>query len=189
MTFPVIMSTNCRSLENKINYLNALLCSNIYRNTGVITLQVTWLHNTYDENLFSLNDFTMYKQDRSSSWKKRGAGVANFIRGLLPTTTASNPEIIKLNVYLFNPYKDSKQFAYKRRRITLDAAEVLHHNIVSSLDKGVKFVHCAFLDYTCSFDLVSRDILLNKLSETQTEILYATEDYSNTSGNTEQENG
>ncbi|CAH8857081.1 unnamed protein product, partial [Trichobilharzia szidati] len=79
MTVPVIMSTNCRSLSNKINYLDALLCSNIYRNTGVITLQETWLHDSYDDNLILLNGFNMYRQDRSSSRKKRGGGVATFI--------------------------------------------------------------------------------------------------------------
>nr|CAH8873838.1 unnamed protein product [Trichobilharzia regenti] len=64
---------------------------------------------------------------------------------------------------------DPKQFAYKQGRSTLDAAAVFHHNIVSSLDKGAKYVRCTFLDYTSAFDSVPRGLLLNKLSLTQTE--------------------
>nr|CAH8863804.1 unnamed protein product [Trichobilharzia regenti] len=66
-------------------------------------------------------------------------------------------------------FNDPKQFAYKHSRSTLDAAAVLYHNIASSLDKGAKFVRCAFLDYTSAFDSVPRDILLNKLAASQTE--------------------
>nr|CAH8847516.1 unnamed protein product [Trichobilharzia regenti] len=66
-------------------------------------------------------------------------------------------------------FNDPKQFAYKHSGSTLDAAAVLYHNIVSSLDKGAKFVRCAFLDYTAAFDSVPRDILLDKLAASQTE--------------------
>ncbi|CAH8866178.1 unnamed protein product [Trichobilharzia szidati] len=88
MIVPVIMSTNCRSLPNKINYLHPLLYSNIYCNTDVITLQETWLHDSYDDNLVSLPDFTMYRQDRCSSKKKGGGGVATFINS--QWSTANN---------------------------------------------------------------------------------------------------
>ncbi|CAH8828947.1 unnamed protein product [Trichobilharzia szidati] len=66
-------------------------------------------------------------------------------------------------------FNNPKQFPYKHSRRTLDAAAVLYHNIVSSLDKRGKFVRCTFLDYTSAFDSVPRDILLNKLAETQTD--------------------
>nr|CAH8869522.1 unnamed protein product [Trichobilharzia regenti] len=64
---------------------------------------------------------------------------------------------------------DHKQFAYKHSRSTLDAAAVLYHNIAFSQDKGAKFVRCAILDCTSTFDSVPRDILLNKLAASQTE--------------------
>ncbi|VDP99883.1 unnamed protein product [Trichobilharzia regenti] len=80
MTVSVIMSTNSRSLPNKIDYLHTLLYSNVYCNTGVITLHETWLHDSYDDNSVSLSGFTMYRQDRCSSKKKRSSGVATFIK-------------------------------------------------------------------------------------------------------------
>nr|CAH8824117.1 unnamed protein product [Trichobilharzia regenti] len=61
MTVPVIFNTNRRSLSKKINYLDALLCSNIYRNTSVITLQETRLQDSYDDNLILPNGFNMYR--------------------------------------------------------------------------------------------------------------------------------
>ncbi|VDQ06814.1 unnamed protein product [Trichobilharzia regenti] len=79
MTVPVIVSTNYRSLTNKMNYLYSLLYSNVYCNTGEITLQETCLHDSYDDNLISLSGFTVYRQDRCSSEKKRGGGVANNV--------------------------------------------------------------------------------------------------------------
>ncbi|CAH8820961.1 unnamed protein product [Trichobilharzia szidati] len=56
------------------------------------------------------------------------------------------------------PFNDPNQFAYKHSRSTLDAAVVLHHNIVSSLDRGAKYVRCASLDYTSVFDSVPRSL-------------------------------
>ncbi|CAH8866196.1 unnamed protein product, partial [Trichobilharzia szidati] len=38
------------------------------------------------------------------------------------------------------PSNDPNQFAYKHSRCTLDAAVVPHHNIVSSLERGAKYV-------------------------------------------------
>ncbi|CAH8849001.1 unnamed protein product [Trichobilharzia szidati] len=67
------------------------------------------------------------------------------------------------------PFNDPNQFAYKHSRCTLDAAVVLYHNIVSSLDRGAKYVRCAFLDYTSAFDSVPRSLLLSKLAATQSE--------------------
>ncbi|CAH8823859.1 unnamed protein product [Trichobilharzia szidati] len=87
MTVPVIMSTNYRSLLNKINYLHSVSYSNVSCNTGIIILQETWLHDSYDDNLVSLRDFTIYSQDRCSSKKKRG-GVATFINS--QWSTANN---------------------------------------------------------------------------------------------------
>ncbi|CAH8830126.1 unnamed protein product [Trichobilharzia szidati] len=64
---------------------------------------------------------------------------------------------------------DPKKFVYKCGRSTLDAAVVLHHNIVSCLDKGAKFVRTAFLDYTAAFDSVPRTLSSGKMISAQTE--------------------
>ncbi|CAH8590013.1 unnamed protein product [Schistosoma haematobium] len=56
---------------------------------------------------------------------------------------------------------DPYQFAYRRKRSTLDAVAVLHYNIVFNLEKGQKHVRCAFLDYTSAFDSIPIQRLIN----------------------------
>ncbi|CAH8833579.1 unnamed protein product, partial [Trichobilharzia szidati] len=85
-TIPVIVSSNCRSLPNKIMHLQSLLSSDTYHNTAIVTLQETWLHDLYDDNLVSLNGFTLFRQDRICSRKKRGGGVATFIHSQWSTS-------------------------------------------------------------------------------------------------------
>ncbi|VDQ08817.1 unnamed protein product [Trichobilharzia regenti] len=76
---PVIVSPNRRSLPNKIMHLQSLLSSDTYHSTAIVTLQETWLHELYDDNLVSLNGFILFRQDRLCSRKKRGGGAATFI--------------------------------------------------------------------------------------------------------------
>ncbi|CAH8638816.1 unnamed protein product [Schistosoma bovis] len=64
---------------------------------------------------------------------------------------------------------DPYQIAYRCRRSTLDAVAVLHHNIVFSFEEGKKYVRCAFLDYTCAFDSIPRQRLLNRLISVNTD--------------------
>ncbi|CAH8499907.1 unnamed protein product [Schistosoma guineensis] len=64
---------------------------------------------------------------------------------------------------------DPYQFAYRCKRSTLDAVAVLHHNIVFNLEKGQKYVRCAFLDYTSAFDSIPRQCLINKLISVNTD--------------------
>nr|CAH8868588.1 unnamed protein product [Trichobilharzia regenti] len=101
MTVPVIMSTICRSLSNKINYLYALLCSNICRNTSVITPQETWLHDSYDDNLILLNGFNICT-DKTEEVQGRSEVVVllllSILSGLLPTTSVLNSQRIILTV-------------------------------------------------------------------------------------------
>nr|CAH8864496.1 unnamed protein product [Trichobilharzia regenti] len=78
-TVPVIMNSNCRSLPNKIMYLQSLMSTDTYHNTAIIALQETWLHELYDDNLISLKDFILFRQDRRCCNKKNGGGVATFI--------------------------------------------------------------------------------------------------------------
>nr|CAH8856098.1 unnamed protein product [Trichobilharzia regenti] len=73
------MNTNCRSLSNKIMYLQSLMSTDTYHNTAIITLQETWLHEMYDDNLISLKDFILFRQDRHCCNKKNGGGVVTFI--------------------------------------------------------------------------------------------------------------
>nr|CAH8866938.1 unnamed protein product [Trichobilharzia regenti] len=70
MTVPELVSTNCRSLSNKMDYLQSLMYSTVYRNPGVLAIQETWLHQHYDDNLVSINGYKVFRQDRKSSKKK-----------------------------------------------------------------------------------------------------------------------
>ncbi|VDP24128.1 unnamed protein product [Schistosoma margrebowiei] len=64
---------------------------------------------------------------------------------------------------------DPYQFVYRCKRNTLDAVAVLHHSIVFNLEKGKKYVRCAFLDYNSAFDSIPRQRLLNKLISVNTD--------------------
>ena len=60
---------------------------------------------------------------------------------------------------------DTLQFAYKRNRSTLDAAVTLSHNITSSIDLGSKSYLATFLVFSSEFNTISRDKIINKLTE------------------------
>ncbi|KAK4468384.1 hypothetical protein MN116_000182, partial [Schistosoma mekongi] len=79
MFVPGLLSFNCRSLIGKVDYLQFLLSLNIYRNCGLITVQESWLHELYDDNLISPNGFKIFRQDRSVINKKCGGCVATFV--------------------------------------------------------------------------------------------------------------
>ncbi|CAH8651563.1 unnamed protein product [Schistosoma haematobium] len=74
-----LRTSNCRSLINKVDYLQFPLSRNMYRNCGVITIQESWLNDLQDDYLVSLRDFIIYRQDRSNNKKKYGGGVATFV--------------------------------------------------------------------------------------------------------------
>ncbi|CAH8497529.1 unnamed protein product [Schistosoma bovis] len=69
MSIPELLNSNCRSLINKVDYLQFLLSQNTYRNCGVITIQESWLNDLQDDCLVSLHDFKIYRQDRSNNKK------------------------------------------------------------------------------------------------------------------------
>ena len=79
MSIPELLNSNCRSLINKVDYLQFLLSQNMYRNCGVITIQESWLTDLQDDCLVSLRDFNIYRQDRSNNKKTCGGGVATFV--------------------------------------------------------------------------------------------------------------
>lgn len=64
---------------------------------------------------------------------------------------------------------DTRQFAYKSSRSTMDAAAYLVHSIASALDKRCKFVRLVFLDYKNAFGCLNRGLLIDLLSEKGTE--------------------
>ena len=53
MSIPELLNSNCRSLINKVDYLQFLLSQNMYRNCGVITIQESWLTDLQDDCLVS----------------------------------------------------------------------------------------------------------------------------------------
>jgi len=59
------------------------------------------------------------------------------------------------------PFSESLQFAYNDGRSTLDAIATHSHFISNQLDKGAKFVKCAFLDFSSAFYTITRIQLLS----------------------------
>nr|CAH8827398.1 unnamed protein product [Trichobilharzia regenti] len=116
---------------------------------------------------------------------KSSTGTCIKFRPIVITSAFLKP-LEKLLLHILEPslkvFNDPKQFSYKHSRSTLDAASVLHQNIVSSSDKAVKSVRFTFLDYTSAFDSLPRYIGLNKLAETQTECWVVNWLHSNFSG-------
>lgn len=64
---------------------------------------------------------------------------------------------------------DPYQLVHKCERSTSDASDVLHHNIVFSLERGKKYVRYAILNYTSVFDSVPRSLLINKFARVNTD--------------------
>ncbi|VDL88297.1 unnamed protein product [Schistocephalus solidus] len=61
-------------------------------------------------------------------------------------------------------FSNPLQFAYKARRITLDAVALVVHSALRALDKGCRAYACAFLDYSSAFNTILRHLLLHKTS-------------------------
>ena len=80
MTFPLMISLNARSILDKMDDLKSLLTEKLFHNVCAINIQETWLHSLVDDSLIDINGFTIFRQDRTSSTKKRGGGLLTFIR-------------------------------------------------------------------------------------------------------------
>ncbi|MBM6549441.1 reverse transcriptase domain-containing protein, partial [Streptococcus dysgalactiae] len=61
---------------------------------------------------------------------------------------------------------DIYQFAYCKKRSTLDALSLLVHSVLSNLDSTGKAFRMCFLDYSNAFNSVNRAQLLSDLEET-----------------------
>jgi len=79
MSLPSILTSNERSLFNKSDYLDLMLTDGIYRSTGVICCQDTWLNRNIDSSLITLSGSLCFRSDRPSSDVSRGGGVATFV--------------------------------------------------------------------------------------------------------------
>jgi hypothetical protein len=58
---------------------------------------------------------------------------------------------------------DPLQFAYKRKRSTVDAIATLMHKVIKALDSGEKVYKCIFLDYSSAFNTIPRELLISNL--------------------------
>jgi len=77
LSFPTILSCNCRSLVNKFDDLELLLNSPLYSHTGIVCLQESWLNRSIDDNLITPTSFQCFRNDREGN--QRGGGVVTFI--------------------------------------------------------------------------------------------------------------
>lgn len=64
-----------------------------------------------------------------------------------------------------NRSSDKLQFAYKKKRSTVDAVATLYHSIAFSIDKGDTRYQCAFLDFSSAFNTIDRRKILLKLRD------------------------
>ncbi|VDP04985.1 unnamed protein product [Schistosoma margrebowiei] len=104
---------------------------------------------------------------------KKVSGDRNVKFRPIAITSPSLITMEKLLLLLIQPaikeHNDPYQCAYRCKTSTLDALAVLHHNIVFNLEKGKKYVRCAFLDYSSAFDSIPRQRLINKLISVNTD--------------------
>ena len=82
-----VLHLNIRSLHKKIDQLQLLLQGS---NIDVFTISETWLKEHLSSQLYSLQNYTLFRQDRSSGLKvkKRGGGLVTYIH----KSHASNSE-------------------------------------------------------------------------------------------------
>jgi hypothetical protein len=66
---------------------------------------------------------------------------------------------------VLNSVSDAYQFAYKKKRSTLDAVAYLQHLICSNLDAGCSKFECIFLDFSSAFNTISRQSILDKMND------------------------
>ena len=79
LSLPLVMSFNARSILGKFNYLQSLLNSNLFYNSCFINIQESWLNDSIDNSLLTLNGFILTRQDRCNSTKKRGGGLLTYV--------------------------------------------------------------------------------------------------------------
>lgn len=72
-----ICHLNASSLFPKMSFINDML-SNI--NMHVICVSETWLNNTHSDTMVKIPNYTLVRHDRAQPDKKRGGGVAIYVR-------------------------------------------------------------------------------------------------------------
>ena len=82
---------------------------------------------------------------------------------------ASTPSLLKtLEAILLKHFEcfdnnDALQFAFRRRRSTVDCLATLVHNIAFSLDGNRGAYRCCFLDFSSAFNTIDRGLIVDKL--------------------------
>lgn len=103
---------NFRSLIGKVDYLQFLLSFNIYCNCDLITVQKTWLHDLYSNNMASLKSCKIFSQDCSIIEKQCGGCVTTFVK----------TKWFKFNHVCFkfsNDYTDCLTFTCRPKHLTI----------------------------------------------------------------------
>ena len=79
LSLPLVMSFNARSILGKFDYLQSLMNNNLFYNTCFINIQESWLNDSIDNSLLTLNGFIPFRQDRDNFTKKRGGGLLTYV--------------------------------------------------------------------------------------------------------------
>jgi len=92
-----IIRLNIRSLVSKMDLLRA--CVTLYK-PNIITISETWLHDNITDDEIEIENFVLYRADRSS----RGGGVITYVAANLvsdhisPTVEPVNFECLFVNI-------------------------------------------------------------------------------------------
>ena len=110
-----IIHVNCRSLNSNFDKLNQML-NDLQHKFDIIAVSETWL-NKYNSDLYSLNGFQMYNQDRDTA---RGGGVAIYVRENIKHTVNNGLSIAVENCFecltvdLYVPRKITVSCVYRK---------------------------------------------------------------------------
>ena len=115
---PAIITGNARSLNNKLDEL----CLNTrhlneYREAALICFSETWFHNGVTDVAASIDNFSIYRSDRTEdSGKQRGGGVCAYVNKswanpnnvfITGTSCSADLEILSLKI---RPYYLPREF-------------------------------------------------------------------------------
>jgi hypothetical protein len=79
MSVPTLLSTNVRSILNKVDDIQLLLNTRLYSNNCIFLVQETWLNLNICSEILTPTNYSCCRQDRQNSSKTTGGGVLIFI--------------------------------------------------------------------------------------------------------------
>jgi len=129
--WPSILSGNIRSIRNKLDEVKQVI---LQHNCDINVLTETWLNNTCNESVTSINNFKQFRLDREG---KTGGGIVAYIRSSMEASIVSfhNPsryeimafvyDSVHLFICIYHPF-------WNENRIHNDTIDLLFHIIATA---------------------------------------------------------